>query len=267
MKALPYTVIDMIDVFISRPTWIGEEFKEGLDGFLSFLDTHDFKPRTLGSTDYPTESPLDEVISIMEECEGTIILGYPQIYVTRGRIRESENRSFLIPSEWNHIEATLAYMKKMPLLVIHHKGITRGIFERGAISKFIYEIDLSKNNWFLSDNVKGALKKWKASIVGRQHREPRVIESVSTPPSSAVRFDKDVESVLVYLFNLPHDEQRDLASIRNKFRLNEQAARYYVEKLLGGKMISRAEFYMGGYYYPLTNKGRDYVMTNKLVSH
>ncbi len=63
----------MINIFISRPTWIAEEFKEGLIGFLSFLDTHDIKPRTLGSTDYPTESPLDEVIAIMDDCKGAII--------------------------------------------------------------------------------------------------------------------------------------------------------------------------------------------------
>ncbi len=125
----------MIDIFISRPTWIAEEFKEGLTGFLSFLDTHDIKPRTLGCTDYPTESPLDEVITVMDECQGAIILGYPQIYVKKGNIKEVENSDFLLPTEWNHIEATLAYIKKKPLLIIHHKGISRGIFEHGAISK------------------------------------------------------------------------------------------------------------------------------------
>jgi hypothetical protein len=117
----------MIDIFISRPTWISKEFQEGLDGFLSFLDTHEINPRTLGSTDYPTESPLDEVITIIGECKGAIILGYPQIYVTKGKIKDVDNVDFLLPTEWNHIEATLAYMKKMPLLIIHHKGVSRGV--------------------------------------------------------------------------------------------------------------------------------------------
>lgn len=155
----------MIDVFISRPTWIAEEFREGLDGFLAFLGTHDLKPRTIGSTDYPTESPLVEVIRLMDECEGAVILGYPQIYVLRGNIKGSDKNDFPLPTEWNHIEATLAFSKNLPLLLIHHKGISRGIFDRGAISKFIYEKDLSENNWFLSENISGALMKWKSSIV------------------------------------------------------------------------------------------------------
>lgn len=131
----------MINIFCSRPTWVAEEFKEGLTGFLAFLGTHGLKPRTIGSTDYPTESPLDEVMRIMDECEGAIILGYPQIYVMKGNIKGVEKNEFPLPTEWNHIEATLAYAKKLPLLLIHHKGISRGIFDRGAIGKFIYEKD------------------------------------------------------------------------------------------------------------------------------
>jgi hypothetical protein len=175
----------VIDIFVSRPTWVADEFKEGLNGFLSFLDSHDIKPRTLGSTDYPTDSPLDEVINIMDECKGVIILGYPQIYLASGKIKGRENIDILLPTEWNHIEATLAYVKKKPLLIIHHKGITRGIFEHGAISKFIYEKDLSKQNWFLSENIKGALKKWKASIMKIEMGK----SSASTPTSSPSSFE------------------------------------------------------------------------------
>jgi hypothetical protein len=257
----------MIDIFISRPTWIAEEFREGLTGFLSFLDTHDINPRTLGSTDYPTESPLDEVISMMDECQGAIILGYPQIYVTKGKIKETENLDFLLPTEWNHIEAALAYMKKMPLLIIHHKSISRGIFEHGAISKFIYEMDLSKPNWFLSGNIAGALKKWKSSIKEPQINKTTIPKTVPRPPSSEERLEKDVESVLVYLFNLPDDTDRYLNNIASYFHYSEQVAQYYLDVLLKHKMIMATGGYMSGKpYYSLTSKGREYVMTNKLVS-
>lgn len=280
----------MIDVFISRPTWIAEEFQEGLRGFLSFLETHDINTRTLGSTDYPTESPLDEVIAIMDECRAVIILGYPQIYVTKGTIKEEESADFPLPTEWNHIEATLAYIKKMPLLIIHHKGISRGIFEHGAISKFIYEKDLSKTNWFLSDDIKGALKKWKSSI-----KEPKIPTPAPTPapkpapmpvpkpapmpvpkpapmpvpkpaPSEG-RLEKNVESVLVYFFNLSSDVDRNLKSIMRKFQCNDQAAQYYLDVFLREKLIDvEGDLWGGGHYYSLTPKGREYVMTNKLVS-
>lgn len=257
----------MIDVFISRPTWIGEEFKEGLDGFLSFLETHDLRPRTIGSSDYPTESPLDEVITLMDGCKGAIILGYPQIYVINGKIKDSEKDSFQLPTEWNHIEATLAYTNNKPLLVIHHKGITRGIFDRGAISKFIYEKDLTASNWFLSQNIRGALMKWKASIVKSQEKKSGVILKVPTPvePPSE-RLDSSVESVLIHLFQSSRSGERTILGIRNKFSCSIQAARYCIDVLLEEKMVTMEGDVSIGYYYNITKKGRTYVMTNKLIT-
>lgn len=265
----------MINIFISRPTWIAEEFQEGLKGFLSFLDTQDIKPRTLGSTDYPTELPLDEVISIMDECRGVIILGYPQIYVVKGKVKEVEKSDFLLPTEWNHIEAALAYMKKLPLLVIHHKGITGGIFTHGAISKFIYERDLSKTNWFLSENIKGALRKWKSSIKNTETIPPKsapILVPKSAPPPtpkpspSQGRLEKDVESILVYLFNQTHDHDRDANSIMRKFKCSKQAALYYLDVFSSRSMIIiEGKWTNGDKYYSLTAKGREYVMTNKLA--
>jgi len=188
----------MIDVFISRPNWVAPEFEEGLTSFLSFLGTHDIKPRTLGSTDQPTEAPLDEVIAIMSECKGAIILGYPQIYVKNGYIKATENNNFQLPTEWNHIEATLAYFKKMPLLVIHHNGISRGIFERGAISKFLYSKDLSKPTWFLSEDLIGALMKWKSSLKEPQTKQaniPKPLTQSSIRPTDQVLV-KSAEKIL-----------------------------------------------------------------------
>lgn len=217
----------MIDVFISRPTWVGKEFREGLEGFLSFLETHDLKPRTIGSTDYPTEVPMDEVIALMDECQCAIILGYPQTYVIRGKIKDLEKDNFPLPTEWNHIEATLAYAKNMPLLVIHHKGIDKGIFEHGATSKFIYETDLTKTNWFLSENISKALMRLKALITQPHDKKSDFTTTAPTPlkPSPA-RLDESVEAVLVHLFVSSASGQRTFAVIRNKLNYPAQATTY-----------------------------------------
>jgi len=262
----------MINIFISRPTWIAEEFREGLTSFLSFLGTHDLKPRTIGSTDYPTESPLDEVIRVMDECEGAIILGYPQIYLIKGNIKGSEKNNLLLATEWNHIEATLAYAKKLPLLVIHHKGISRGIFDHGAIGKFIYEKDLSKSNWFLSDNISGALMKWKASIIQRQKEKTGASSTISTLPSipptpTSGRFDESVKSVLLYLFQTSNSSHRTIASICHNLYCVKQAARYCIDKLLAEKMITKRMLSDSfEVTYTITPKGRSYVMNNKLIT-
>jgi hypothetical protein len=77
----------MIDIFVSRPTWVSAEFRKGLDGFLGFLVSLGFQPHTLGSTDYPAKAPLDEVIRLMDACSGVIVLGYPQVVVTSGTVK------------------------------------------------------------------------------------------------------------------------------------------------------------------------------------
>lgn len=118
----------MIDVFVSRPTWIPEEFREGLEGFLGLLKALELEPRTLGATDYPTKAPLDEVISLLDQCGGAVILGYPQIVVREGIVKGKTVQNELLATEWNHIEAGLAYARALPLLVIHHIGVGRGIF-------------------------------------------------------------------------------------------------------------------------------------------
>ena len=160
----------MIDIFLSRPTWMSEEFKEGFDNFLKFLETHELKPHTIGAGDYPNDAPLDEVISLMDQCEGAVVLGYPQIKVEKGMLKEAEIPSnnikeLYLPTEWNHIETALAYAKGLPLLVIHHMGVKRGIFDRGATNKFIYEVDLTYPGWPLLSEISGAFSKWKKDTI------------------------------------------------------------------------------------------------------
>ncbi|KKK64294.1 hypothetical protein LCGC14_2985660, partial [marine sediment metagenome] len=155
----------MTNVFLSRPTWISSEFEKGLQGFLQVLDSHNLRPRTIGTTDFPNKSPLDEVIKLMEECAGSIILGYPQIEVSSGFLKGKKiKKSFSLGTEWNHIEASLAYAKKLPLLVIHHTSVVRGIFEIGALNNYIYSKDLSDATWPLSPEISGALKNWVDSL-------------------------------------------------------------------------------------------------------
>lgn len=190
----------MIDIFLSRPTWVDPKFKKGLDGFLSYLKTLDLMPRSLGTSEHPVDSPLDEVIDIMSECKGAIILGYPQIEVLSGTMKnENIAKPFYLPTEWNHIEAGLAYARKLPLLIIHHEHVIRGIFDRGAINKYIYQINLADHSWPLSIEISGALKTWKNKVL-----KPR-------QPQSNIQFEGNIcpncssAEKQIFLSPLPRD--------------------------------------------------------------
>jgi hypothetical protein len=152
----------MVDVFVSRPTWVAPEFLPGLEVFYTYIKALGINPRTLGVSDYPSNSPLDEVIDLVDECSGGIILGYPQIVLEAGTIKNAKiNSPVTLGTEWNHIEAALVHAKRKPLLVVHHTGVSRGIFERGTFGGFVHQYDMSLPQWAISQAFAGALNNWK----------------------------------------------------------------------------------------------------------
>lgn len=183
---------DMTNIFLSRPTWIEPEFRKGLDKFLYFLKNRGLKPKTLGVSYYGTKNPLDETISLMRKCKGAIILGYPQIRIREGvlkdtKISSKEAPGLILPTEWNHIEAALAHAKEIPLLLIHHINVKRGVFDKGATNSFIYEKDLADIDWSLSADIRGAIKVWKERVL----KIPSVSEVHSDIVTAKIALDID----------------------------------------------------------------------------
>lgn len=207
-----------MNVFISRPTWVQKEYQTSIDLFIKFLEREGIEPHTLGSTDFPVESPLDEVITLMEAASGVIVLGYPQIKIEKGKIKGKYIENIQLPTEWNHIEAVLAYSLKLPLLIIHDKGISRGIFDRGAINKFIHEVDLEKPDWYESDAIKGALKNWKNKI----ETTPEFYETYTLYESKEIDL-KDYEMNL--LLKASEDKDGSILKIGSKDGLEISANR------------------------------------------
>jgi hypothetical protein len=155
----------MYDIFLSRPSWVPKICEHGLNNFYNLLKSNDLNPRTIGQSDYPNKSPLDEVINLLKKCQGTIILGIPQIEITNGKIKGEEIKEIIeLGTEWNHIEATLAYSIGKPLLIIHHVNVQRGIFDKGTCNSFLYTTDMNNPSWSLSNEISGALLSWKTRI-------------------------------------------------------------------------------------------------------
>ena len=151
----------MRPIFLSQPTWVPSRHSSGLDKFKNLLRAHGLEPRSVGVTDLPSQAPLEEVIELMKRCYGAIILGIPQIEVQSGKLKGEEITSpFSLGTEWNHIEAALAYSLQLPVLVIHDVTVCRGIFDRGAANAFIYTVDFSSDSWALTDQISGALAAW-----------------------------------------------------------------------------------------------------------
>lgn len=79
--------MDFLNVFVSRPNYLKDSFKKGLDNFNTRIEDLGLKGRTIGVTDQPTKAPLDEVLNLLDECRGSVVLGYPQIEFSNGSIK------------------------------------------------------------------------------------------------------------------------------------------------------------------------------------
>lgn len=173
---------------MSRPNWIPVTFQAGVDNFYNLLASNSLIPRTIGVSDYPNECPLDEVIKLMKKCEGTIILGIPQIEITSGKIKDTEiNKTQRLGTEWNHIEGALAHSLNHPMLVIHHLGVKRGIFDRGACNAFLHSVDMSDPSWVISKSISGALTNWKDKLVKVDKQSP-VNETLNILPKPSLEW-------------------------------------------------------------------------------
>ncbi|MDH5525185.1 MAG: hypothetical protein OEY01_14510 [Desulfobulbaceae bacterium] len=189
-----------MEIFLSRPTWVLSEFEEGLKIFILCLENMELIPRTLGASDYPSKSPLDEVIEIMSQCSGAIILGYPQITIEQGRLKNIEIKpSMSLSTEWNHIEAALAYSQSLPILVVHHNTVSRGIFDRGVMNAFVHKVDMEIPSWSMNKAFSGALKKWKENCISGNSnfpgRSPKTFDENICPNCSTA-------SKLIYMSKL-----------------------------------------------------------------
>ena len=154
----------MIKVFVSRPNWVPGILDRNLPEFYNLLEEYDFLPQTIGTNVVPMSSPFEEVVSLMTECQCTIVLGLPQIFINKGKIKNEElNTNSHLPTEWNQIEATASIVLKKPtLMLLHKKVIARGVFERGAANVFVHEFNCSKPGW--SESIIPNLEALKARV-------------------------------------------------------------------------------------------------------
>lgn len=172
----------IVDIFLSRPGILSPDLKKGCNNFENFLRKNErFKPRTVGyKKDTPRLVPGEDTKKVMKDCFGAIILGYPRagkyVFFEYEHIIKLCSPSFLwknkvrLPTEWNHIEAAMASILELPLLIIQHKSdyseiIDRGVFCKKASILNIPSVDLYNEEWYREDSIKHHIHNWKREVI------------------------------------------------------------------------------------------------------
>ncbi len=157
----------MPDIFVSRPTVVGDKYEVPYKTFEKFFNAQGFSPRRLGQSDYSLQAPLKAVIGLMNQCKGALILGYPYHEVTYTLAKGGdfvEERKVVLATPWNQIEGALAFQKGLPTLVVAHNGVEGGLFDYGVTGEFVYKSDLRNSKWFMAKEFIGILDSWRRRL-------------------------------------------------------------------------------------------------------
>lgn len=159
-----------IPVFVSAPTDLNEAQEKSRKIIVEQLNIQQFEPRALGRSDYPSELPLREVLSIAKHCVGGIILGFSQFEANTGVWKKGtckerlQTDSIVFPTPWNQLEAGILFGLGLPLLIFREEDITGGVFDPGVTDVYIHSMPKSG----MSDDSRDALSqvflKWGANV-------------------------------------------------------------------------------------------------------
>lgn len=85
-------------------------------------------PCTVGRNTFSADAPLKGVVDLMHRCSGVVIIALERTYFPTGVERRGGNEETAlsetkIATPWNQIEAAMAYMRGLPVLVLVEDGV------------------------------------------------------------------------------------------------------------------------------------------------
>ena len=158
----------LIPIFVSAPNSLNDVQSQSQVIILGELGQQGLEARTLGKTDYPTSFPLREVLTLAKHCSGGVILGFSQLRIIQGMLKEGTqnqtriNRRQLMqmPTPWNQLEAGILFALNIPLLVFREDGITGGVFDNGVTDLFIHPMPKPSIDYDERKALKQVFQKW-----------------------------------------------------------------------------------------------------------
>lgn len=170
-------------VFISMGTPYNEIFSRFRDSLEAFLrDQCGVDPRIIGKNEYPDGNPLSKIKSVMESCDGVIVVAYERKFLQSGvEKRSSKNsvdlsdRTYTTP--WNHIESAMAYSLGIPLYILCQRGLSEEGLIESKLDWYVQYVDIHPDDFQRTD-VSQSLVSWIKSRVVPRGRKPRFLRTV-----------------------------------------------------------------------------------------
>ncbi|NIR45735.1 MAG: hypothetical protein GWN08_16250, partial [Gemmatimonadetes bacterium] len=145
--AVEPTAPDRLRIFLSKPGTLSVTQRQLVDELGTLLAQEDVDISTVEREDYPGFGAVSEVRRVMTGCSGAVILGFRELEIRDAvwRLGTEEARDLegiALPTAWNHVEAGMAAMAGLPILVLAEQGVVGGLFELEDVEHIVMNLDL-----------------------------------------------------------------------------------------------------------------------------
>jgi hypothetical protein len=157
------------NIFVS----VGATSNEGQETFVRAVEdrlrSEGLIPQTVGRNTFSSDAPLKKVVELLDDCQGAVVIAlersfFPSGVEKRGGPNQKELSNIMLPTPWNHIEAAMAYSRRLPLMVLVEAGLkSEGLLEHGY-DWYVQQIVPSPSA-LTTNEFNGVLADWKSKVV------------------------------------------------------------------------------------------------------
>ncbi len=106
------------------------------------------------------------------------MLGLRQTFIEKGFHKvATEDQTPLVdcylPTPWNQIEAGMAFMDNLPMLIVKEAGVAGGVFNVGSTDKFIHQAELTPE-YLASQRFLQPFNSWQQEVTLLAHSRSHV---------------------------------------------------------------------------------------------
>jgi hypothetical protein len=157
------------NIFVSVGATCNDEQEKFVVAVEERLRSEGLVPYTVGRNTFSSGAPLKKVIELLDDCQGMVVIAlersfFPSGVDKRGSPDETPLTDIRLPTTWNHIEAAMAYSRRLPLMVIVESGLkNEGLLEYGY-DWYVQRIK-PQPSALMTKEFNGVLADWKSKVI------------------------------------------------------------------------------------------------------
>ncbi len=160
-------------IFVSRPAVLTVEQSAAMRCWIDQLSDLGFEGITVERRNYE-RLPWNQLRRAIAGADGALVLGFRQISVEEGCWRLGTREAGPAPgsfaTSWSHVEAGLAIMAGIPLLVAPEDGVCDGVFAKEVWGQEVYGLAIEECAGRVelpSDRTMGTMHAWAQAVRAR----------------------------------------------------------------------------------------------------